>query len=75
MKKIIWILAFLLITNCAYRPVINPETSKSPGNYYKDLNACKVIYNEKTITLVKNAEPDKIFLQKCLEGYGYTILR
>ena len=75
LKKIMLLILFLTLTNCAYRPVINPETSKSPGNYYKDLNACRVIYNEETITLVKNAEPDKIFLQKCLEGYGYTILR
>lgn len=75
LKNVALLISFLILTNCAYRPVINPETSKDPKNYYKDLNACRVIYNEKTITLIKNAEPDKIFLQKCLEGYGYTILR
>jgi hypothetical protein len=75
MKKLIVILSLVILTNCAYRPVINPETSTNPKNYYKDLSACRVIYNEETITLIPNAEPDKIFLQKCLEGYGYTILR
>ena len=74
MQKIVSLILLLILTNCAYRPVINPETSKNPGNYYKDLHTCKDIYNEETITLISD-EPDKFFLKKCLEGYGYTILR
>ena len=64
MQKIVSLILLLILTNCAYRPVINPETSKNPGNYYKDLHTCKDIYNEETITLIFD-EPDKFFLKKC----------
>ena len=50
MQKIVSLILLLILTNCAYRPVINPETSKNPGNYYKDLHTCKDIYNEETIS-------------------------
>ena len=44
MKKTLAIIILLFLTNCSYKPLINPETSRDKfdgknisGNYYKDL--------------------------------------
>lgn len=34
MQKLIVIVSLVILTNCAYRPVKNPETSTNPKNYY-----------------------------------------
>jgi len=82
MKKVLSILFLcILLTSCAYRPLINPESSKDPvtgkniaGNYWKDLHACRYIYKENTGKLA--VLPDKKgFIKKCMEDYGYSVLR
>jgi hypothetical protein len=85
MKKLLYIISLsVLLTSCAYRPLINPETSKDPatgkniaGNYWKDLHACRYIYKQNTGALAdKMGIADKPgFVKKCMEGYGYEVLR
>ena len=85
MKKIFLIIAISsLIVGCAYKPLINPETSKDPatgeniaGNYWKDLHACRYIYKQNTGALAdKMGIADKpAFIKKCMEDYGYAVLR
>jgi hypothetical protein len=82
MKKLLSIILLgILISSCAYRPLINPESSQDPstgkniaGNYWKDLHACRYIYKENTGKLA--VLPDKKgFIKKCMEDYGYSVLR
>ena len=55
MKKLLSIILLgILFSSCAYRPLINPEASRNPttgeniaGNYWKDLHACRYIYQRK----------------------------
>ena len=86
MKKLIFILTIsFLLTNCAkYTPLVNPETSKDKyngdviaGNYWKDLHACRYIHKENTVSLVKvlRISDEHEFVKKCMQDYGYSVLR
>ena len=85
MKKIFLIIAISsLLVSCAYKRLINPEISKDPatgeniaGNYWKDLHACRYIYKQNTGVLAdKMGIADKpAFIKKCMEDYGYAVLR
>ena len=85
MKKLFLIVAISsLLVSCAYKPLINPETSKDPvtgeniaGNYWKDLHACRYIYKQNTGAVAdKMGLADKpAFIKKCMEDYGYAVLR
>ena len=59
MKKILAIITLIFLTNCSYKPLINPETSRDKwtgesiaGDYYKDLQACNYIWERETKTLI-----------------------
>jgi len=81
MKKIISLLFIgLLLSNCSYTPLINPETSRDKfngnniaGNYWKDLHACRYIFEQNHKMFLRGH--DLQFIQKCMESYGYTVLR
>tara|TARA_R110001592_G_scaffold256643_1_gene520325 strand:+ start:284 stop:541 length:258 start_codon:yes stop_codon:yes gene_type:complete len=85
MKKILlFILLSLFLTNCAQKPLINPETSRDKfngdnisGNYYKDLQVCEYIHRENTSLIIRKLGiSDKtVFVKKCMLEYGYSILR
>ena len=53
MKKIISLILFLMLTNCAYKPKINPEASIHPhtgenlaGKYYYYLATCEDMWEK-----------------------------
>lgn len=83
MKKIILLfIVGIVLSNCStYKPLINPETSRDKfdgkniaGAYWKDLHACNYIFDQNTGKLA--ILPDKKgFITKCMNNYGYTILR
>ena len=85
MNKIISIVFLsILLSSCAYRPLINPEASRNPttgeniaGNYWKDLHACRYIHEQNTPKAVKKLKiSDEVeFVKKCMEDYGYSVLR
>ena len=85
MNKIISIIFLsILLSSCAYRPLINPEASRNPatgeniaGNYWKDLHACRYIHEQNTPKAVKKLKiSDEVeFVKKCMEDYGYSVLR
>ena len=85
MKKLLTIIFLgIILTSCAYRPLINPETSRNPatgeniaGNYWKDLHACRYIHKQNTPNVVKKLRisDEYTFVKKCMEGYGYQVLR
>ncbi|MDB9743491.1 hypothetical protein OAB09_03340 [Pelagibacteraceae bacterium] len=85
MKKIFSIIFLgFVLTSCAYRPLINPEASNDPatgeniaGNYWKDLHACRYIHEQNTSEVVKKLKiSDEVeFVKKCMEDYGYSVLR
>ena len=85
MKNSIFIFLLILLANCStYKPLINPESSKDKwsgsviaGNYYKDLQACEYIYDENTGlgTKVLGLGDRTGFIKKCMNDYGYSILR
>ena len=86
MKKLIFILTIsFLLTSCGkYTPLVNPETSKDKhsgnviaGDYWKDLHACRYIHDQNTGIAVKTLRisDEKMFVKKCMENYGYSILR
>ncbi len=85
MKKFLSIMLLgIILTSCAYRPLINPETSRNPatgeniaGNYWKDLHACRYIHKQNTPNVVKKLRmsDEYTFVKKCMEGYGYQVLR
>jgi len=84
-NKLFIIIFCLFLTNCStYEPLINPETSKDKhngnviaGNYWKDLQACRYIHSQNTGIIVKTLRisDQTIFVKKCMENYGYSILR
>ena len=83
MNRFILIISLLFLTNCAYQPLINPETSRDThngnniaGNYWKDLQACNYIYNQNTGILADKLlmSDKKGFIKKCMTYYGYSIL-
>ena len=85
MKKILSVILLgIVLTSCAYRPLINPEASRNPttgeniaGNYWKDLHACRYIHKENTHILVRKLgiSDQRLFVEKCMNEYGYTTLR
>ena len=85
MKNSIFIFLFILLANCStYKPLINPESSKDKwsgnviaGNYYKDLQACEYIFDNNTGigTKVLGLGDRTGFIKKCMNDYGYSILR
>lgn len=85
MKKLLSIILLgILLSSCAYRPLINPEASRNPttgeniaGNYWKDLHACRYIHEQNTSEVVKKLKiSDEVeFVKKCMEDYGYSVLR
>ena len=84
MKKLLAIVVLSLLASCAYRPLINPEASRNPatgeniaGNYWKDLHACRYIHEQNTPKAVKKLKiSDEVeFVKKCMEDYGYSVLR
>ena len=82
MKKILAIITLVFLTNCSYKPLINPETSRDKwtgesiaGNYYKDLQACEFIWYENNRLRFPGENPNEAFIKKCMNDYGYSILR
>tara|TARA_Y100001937_G_C7092490_1_gene318434 strand:+ start:809 stop:1057 length:249 start_codon:yes stop_codon:yes gene_type:complete len=82
MKKTLAVITLLFLTNCAYKPLVNPETSRDKwsgeniaGNYYKDLQACNYIWERETKYKLPFEKPDVRFITKCMNDYGYSILR
>ena len=85
MKKILSVILLgIVLTSCAYRPLINPEASRNPatgeniaGNYWKDLHACRYIHDQNTPKTIKKLKiSDEVeFVKKCMEDYGYSVLR
>ena len=85
MKKLILILVTsILLTNCAYRPLINPETSRDKhsgeniaGGYWKDLHACRYIHKEHTpkLFIALRISDEYDFVKDCMKEYGYSVLR
>ena len=82
MKKTLAIITLLFLTNCSYKPLINPETSRDKfdgknisGNYYKDLQVCNYIWEKNTPYTFPGASADIAFIDKCMKDYGYSILR
>ena len=85
MKKILSVILLgIFLTSCAYRPLINPEASRNPatgeniaGNYWKDLHACRYIHEQNTPKTIKKLKiSDEVeFVKKCMEDYGYSVLR
>ena len=86
MNKLLSIIVLCLtFTSCTtYRALINPETSRDKydgkviaGNYWKDLQACNYIHKENTISLylTLNISDKDTFVKKCMQDYGYAILR
>jgi hypothetical protein len=64
MKKTILILGFLVLTNCAYKPKINPEASLHPhtgenlaGKYYYYLATCEDMWEKNAgFSVIKRLE-------------------
>ena len=82
MQKIVLLISLLILTNCAYKPKINPETSRDKwtgesiaGDYYKDLQACNYIWERETKYKLPFEKADMRFITKCMNDYGYSILR
>ena len=85
MKNSIFIFLFILLANCStYKPLINPESSRDKwngdniaGGYYKDLQACEYIFDQNTGigTKVLRLGDRTGFIKKCMNDYGYSILR
>ena len=84
-KLLLIIFCSLFVANCStYKPLINPETSKDKhngdviaGNYWKDLQACRYIHRQNTGIVVKalRISDQTVFVKKCMEDYGYAVLR
>ena len=84
-KNSLLIFIFILLANCStYKPLINPESSRDKwngnniaGGYYKDLQACEYFYDENTGvgTKVLGLGDKTGFIKKCMNDYGYSILR
>ena len=79
MKKTILILGFLVLTNCAYKPKINPEASLHPhtgenlaGKYYYYLATCEDMWGKNS-----GWSPFKrqgAFTRKCMKDFGFKLL-
>jgi len=79
MKKVIILLSLLFLTNCAYKPQINPEASRDPftgdniaGKYYYHLATCNDMWHA-----TSGWSPIKrqgSFTRKCMKDFGYKLL-
>ena len=79
MKKVIILLSLLFLTNCSYKPAINPEASRDPftgnniaGKYYYHLATCEDMWAKN-----HNWSPIKrqgSFTRKCMKDFGYKLL-
>ena len=79
MKKAIIILGLLTLTNCAYKPKINPEASLHPhtgenlaGKYYYHLATCNDMWeHEAGYSMFKRQGS---FTRKCMKDFGFKLL-
>ena len=79
MKKAIIILGFLALTNCAYKPKINPEASLHPhtgenlaGKYYYYLATCEDMWEKNAgFSVIKRQGS---FTRKCMKDFGFKLL-
>ena len=79
MKKVIILLSLLFLTNCAYKPAINPEASRDPftgdnlaGKYYYHLATCEDMWGKEAgWSLIKRQGS---FTRKCMKDFGYKLL-
>lgn len=79
MKKAIIILSLLVLTNCAYKPKINPEASLHPhtgenlaGKYYYYLATCEDMWEKNAgFSVVKRQGS---FTRKCMKDFGFKLL-
>ena len=79
MKKAIIILGLLVLTNCAYKPKINPEASLHPhtgenlaGKYYYYLATCEDMWEKNAgFSVIKRQGS---FTRKCMKDFGFKLL-
>ena len=79
MKKAIIILGLLVLSNCAYKPKINPEASLHPhtgenlaGKYYYYLATCEDMWEKNAgFSVVKRQGS---FTRKCMKDFGFKLL-
>ena len=79
MKKAIIILGLLALTNCAYKPKINPEASLHPhtgenlaGKYYYYLATCEDMWQKNAgFSVIKRQGS---FTRKCMKDFGFKLL-
>ena len=79
MKKLIIIIGLLALTNCTYKPAINPEASLHPhtgenlaGKYYYHLATCNDMWeHEAGYSMFKRQGS---FTRKCMKDFGYKLL-
>ena len=79
MKKTIIILGLLALTNCAYKPKINPEASLHPhtgenlaGKYYYYLATCEDMWKKNAgFSVIKRQGS---FTRKCMKDFGFKLL-
>ena len=79
MKKAIIILGLLVLTNCAYKPKINPEASLHPhtgenlaGKYYYYLATCEDMWEKNAgFSVIKR---QGTFTRKCMKDFGFKLL-
>ena len=79
MKKTILILGLLALTNCAYKPKINPEASLHPhtgenlaGKYYYYLATCEDMWEKNAgFSVIKRQGS---FTRKCMKDFGFKLL-
>ena len=79
MKKAIIILGLLALTNCAYKPKINPEASLHPntgenlaGKYYYYLATCEDMWEKNAgFSVIKR---QGTFTRKCMKDFGFKLL-
>jgi len=79
MKKAILILGFLVLTNCAYKPKINPEASLHPhtgknlaGKYYYYLATCEDMWEKNAGFSILKRQGS--FTRKCMKDFGFKLL-
>tara|TARA_R100000808_G_C2148281_1_gene156403 strand:+ start:535 stop:780 length:246 start_codon:yes stop_codon:yes gene_type:complete len=79
MKKLIIIIGLLALTNCAYKPKINPEASLHPhtgenlaGKYYYYLATCEDMWKKNAgFSVIKRQGS---FTRKCMKDFGFKLL-
>ena len=79
MKKLIIIIGLLTLTNCAYKPKINPEASLHPhtgenlaGKYYYYLATCEDMWKKNAgFSVIKRQGS---FTRKCMKDFGFKLL-